>query len=301
MPDQNRAADCAEFTAVVAPVICELRRYARSLTRNRADAEDLLQETLLRAYNKFHLWQPGTNIAGWLCVVMKRVFLSQFERRGRMVAVPAEDFDGPQPPSQDDVLDLVRLGSAIGRLQRHHRELIEAVAINGDSYEEAAQAFQIPIGTVRSRLGRARETLRHEIAGDGAKAPQGQKNTGRPVSGAIALAAAWISRRPCRSVPARSPVTITSTAPVPSSRSWSQCIQAFWTASTPSGKAIASKASRCRGIALTRSSPSIVTGGPDGLATCQFCIGSFLSAGTCPSRVHSISRPPVTGRMTPVM
>jgi len=62
------------------------------------------------------------------------------------------------------VLDLVRLGSAIGRLQRHHRELIEAVAINGDSYEEAAQALQIPIGTVRSRLGRARETLRHEIA-----------------------------------------------------------------------------------------------------------------------------------------
>ena len=164
MPEQNRAADCADFTAVVAPVICELRRYARSLTRNRADAEDLLQDTLLRAYNKFHLWQPGTNIAGWLCVVMKRVFLSQFERRGRMVAVPAEDFDGPQPPSQDDVLDLVRLGSAIGRLQRHHRELIEAVAINGDSYEEAAQALQIPIGTVRSRLGRARETLRHEIA-----------------------------------------------------------------------------------------------------------------------------------------
>ena len=164
MPDQNRAADCAEFTAVVAPVICELRRYARSLTRNRADAEDLLQDTLLRAYNKFHLWQPGTNVAGWLCVVMKRVFLSQFERRGRMVAVPAEDFDGPQAPSQDDVLDLARLGSAIGRLQRHHRELIEAVAINGDSYEEAAQAFQIPIGTVRSRLGRARETLRHEIA-----------------------------------------------------------------------------------------------------------------------------------------
>lgn len=162
MPNQTRAADCTEFTAVVTPVMCELRRYARSLTRNRADAEDLLQDTLLRAYNKFHLWQPGTNIAGWLCVVMKRVFLSQFERRGRMVAVPAEDFDGPQPPSQDDVLDLARLGSAIGRLQRHHRELVEAVAINGDSYEEAAHALHIPIGTVRSRLGRAREHLRHE-------------------------------------------------------------------------------------------------------------------------------------------
>ena len=162
MPDQNPATDCAEFTAVVAPVICELRRYSRSLARTRADADDLLQDTLLRAYSKFHLWQPGTNIAGWLCVVMKRVFLSQCEQRGRLVAVPAEDFDGPQPPSQDDVLDLARLGSAIDRLQRHHRELVQAVAINGDSYEEAAHAFHIPIGTVRSRLGRAREYLRHE-------------------------------------------------------------------------------------------------------------------------------------------
>jgi len=162
MPDHRRAANRAEFTAAVAPVLCELRRYARSLTRNRADAEDLVQDTLLRAYNKFHLWQPGTNIAGWLCVVMKRVFLSQFERRGRLVAVPVEEFDGPQPPSQDDVVDLARLGSAIGRLHRHHRELVEAVAINGDSYEEAANAFHIPIGTVRSRLGRAREYLRNE-------------------------------------------------------------------------------------------------------------------------------------------
>lgn len=162
MPDQDRATGRAEFTTVVAPVLCELRRYARTLTRNRADAEDLLQDTLLRAYNKFHLWQPGTNIAGWLCVVMKRVFLSQCERRGRLVAVPAEDFDGPQPPSQDDVLDLVRLGKAIDGLQQRHRELVEAVAINGDSYEEAAHAFRIPIGTVRSRLGRARDYLRHE-------------------------------------------------------------------------------------------------------------------------------------------
>ncbi|MFE0758563.1 sigma-70 family RNA polymerase sigma factor [Inquilinus sp. NPDC058860] len=160
MPDQDRAADRPDFTAVVAPVLCELRRYARSLTRNSADAEDLLQDTLLRAYNKFHLWQPGTNIAGWLCVVMKRVFLSQLQRRRRLIAMPAEDFDGPQPPSQDDALDLVRLGNAINRLQRPHRELVEAVAINGDSYEEAAQAFHIPIGTVRSRLGRARDHLR---------------------------------------------------------------------------------------------------------------------------------------------
>jgi RNA polymerase sigma-70 factor (ECF subfamily) len=158
MPGQDRA----DFTAVAASVLCELLRYARALTRNRADAQDLLQDSLLRAYNKFHLWQPGTNIAGWLCVVMKRVFLSQFERRERQIAVPSEDFDGPQPPSQDDVLDLIRLGEAIDGLQQHHRELVEAVAINGDSCEAAAQAFHIPIGTVRFRFGRARDHLRHE-------------------------------------------------------------------------------------------------------------------------------------------
>src|SRR5690348_9171197 len=88
------------YAAAVAPVMAELRRYARNLTRNSADAEDLLQDTLLRAYTKFHLWQPGTNIAGWLSVVMKRVFLSQCERRTRYVAMPIEDFDGPMQPSQ---------------------------------------------------------------------------------------------------------------------------------------------------------------------------------------------------------
>ncbi|MGK9169276.1 sigma-70 family RNA polymerase sigma factor [Inquilinus limosus] len=162
MPEQRHPDSRADFTATVTPVVAELRRYARSLTRNGADAEDLLQDTLLRAYNKFHLWQPGTNIVGWLCVVMKRVFLSRLERRNRLVASPVEDLDRPLPPIQDDALDLSRLRSAIARLHRHHRELVEAVAINGDSYKEAANAFHIPIGTVRSRLGRAREYLRRE-------------------------------------------------------------------------------------------------------------------------------------------
>ena len=162
MPEHPCRTDQAQFSTVVAPVVPELKRYARSLTRNRADADDLLQDTLLRAYSKFHLWEPGTNIIGWLSVVMKRVFLSQFERRGRLVATPIEDFDGPMLPTQEDCLDLSRLGIAIEHLEQRHRELVEAVAINGDSYEEAAHAFHIPIGTVRSRLGRAREYLRRE-------------------------------------------------------------------------------------------------------------------------------------------
>jgi RNA polymerase sigma-70 factor (ECF subfamily) len=151
-----------KYTATVAPVIAELRRCARTLTRNSADAEDLPQDTLLRAYTKFHLWQPGTNIAGWLCVVMKRVFLSEFERRNRYIAAPIEDFDRPMQPSQEDCLDLSRLNDAIERLGSRHRELVEAIAINGDSYEETALALDIPIGTVRSRLGRARDYLRRE-------------------------------------------------------------------------------------------------------------------------------------------
>jgi len=148
-----------EYSRTVMPVLPELRRYARTLTRNRADAEDLLQDTLLRAYNKFHLWQPGTNIAGWLTVVMKRVFLSQFERR-RYATAPMEDFDRPLAASQEDCLDISRLGVAIDGLAVHHRQLVEAIAINGDSYEDVAEALNIPVGTVRSRLGRAREYLR---------------------------------------------------------------------------------------------------------------------------------------------
>jgi RNA polymerase sigma-70 factor (ECF subfamily) len=93
---------------------------------------------------------------------MKRVFLSQFEQRKRYVAAPIEDFDRPMMPSQEHSLDLTRLGIAIERLEPHHRDLVQSVAIDGESYEEAALTHAIPIGTVRSRLGRAREFLRRD-------------------------------------------------------------------------------------------------------------------------------------------
>jgi RNA polymerase sigma-70 factor (ECF subfamily) len=84
---------------------------------------------------------------------MKRVFLSQFKRRNRFVTAPIEDFDRPMQPSQEACLDLSRLSDAIERLESRHRQLVEAVAINGDSYEETALALSIPIGTVSSPAG----------------------------------------------------------------------------------------------------------------------------------------------------
>ncbi|MGF6227570.1 RNA polymerase sigma factor (sigma-70 family) [Inquilinus ginsengisoli] len=90
------------FEDHIAPLLGELLGYARSLTRNSTDADDLLQETLLGAYRKFHLWQPGTNLTAWLVVMMRRIFPSGVATlRARAETTPIEDGDGAAEPDQD--------------------------------------------------------------------------------------------------------------------------------------------------------------------------------------------------------
>lgn len=150
------------FSSLVTPRLHDLRRYAVSLTRDQADAEDLMQETLMRAYCKFHLWQPGTNLMAWMVVVMRRLFLSKFagaaNRASRMV--PIEDCEIAAPMHQDGAVAISRVQASWPRLSRDHRRVLELVAIGGASYDEAAHALGVPLGTVRSRLGRARQSLR---------------------------------------------------------------------------------------------------------------------------------------------
>lgn len=141
----------------------ELRRYARQLTRDNVQADDLLQETLTRALGKLDLYDPSGSFKGWLCTIMKNLFLDDRRRRQKW---PTSSFVEQEhgnarfaKPEQVDRLVLKELKGAIGRLPEAQREVLMGVVANGWSYEEAAERLGIAIGTVRSRLFRARSAL----------------------------------------------------------------------------------------------------------------------------------------------
>lgn len=152
----------------IVELIPRLRRYARALAGDRAAADDLVQDTLERAWTKLHLYRRGTDLRAWLFTVMHNVFVNQ--RRAAKPSSVLED-DMPelaQPVSEVDGLVLRDLDAAIRRLPLEQREVLLLVALEDMSYEEAAGTLGIPIGTVMSRLARAREKLRTMLSGQSA-------------------------------------------------------------------------------------------------------------------------------------
>lgn len=160
------------FITEVLPHIAELRRFAYSLTRNRADADDLLQDTMARAMVKLHLWEPGTRIVPWMAVMMRNIRRSAFSRAWNKAQwCELEDFDAAAPAPQFDSVALKETSRLWSEMPRHQREILELVALDGLSYEDAADRLAIPVGTVRSRLSRARDALR--LSTLGSEAPEG--------------------------------------------------------------------------------------------------------------------------------
>jgi RNA polymerase sigma-70 factor (ECF subfamily) len=141
----------------------ELRRYARQLTRDNTAADDLLQETLTRALAKLHLYDPSGSFKGWLCTIMKNLFLDDRRRRQKWPACSfIEQEHGAtrfRKPEQVDRLVLKELKSAIQRLPEAQRAVLIGVVANGWSYEQASERLGVAIGTVRSRLFRSRSAL----------------------------------------------------------------------------------------------------------------------------------------------
>jgi len=151
-------------------LIPRLRRYARALVGDRASADDLVQDTLERAWAKLHLYRSGTDLRAWLFTVMHNVHVNKV--RATRVTDTLED-DLPelaQRASQGDALLVRDLDRAIARLPAEQRAVLLLVTLEEMSYEEVARALGIPIGTVMSRLSRAREKLRIMMLGQGAAA-----------------------------------------------------------------------------------------------------------------------------------
>jgi len=153
-----------EFHLLVEEQIPRLRRYARALLRsNISAADDLVQDTLVRAVAKQHLWQPGTNLRAWLFTLMHNQHVNDVRRSARCgTTVDIDDLHNVMAsPSDTPSSVLVRdLERGLAELSLEQREAILLVGLEGMSYEEAAGVLGIPVGTVRSRLSRGRDTLR---------------------------------------------------------------------------------------------------------------------------------------------
>ncbi|KQY86062.1 RNA polymerase sigma factor [Pelomonas sp. Root1444] len=138
-----------------------LRRYARALRRNDEDADDLLQDTLERAWSRARLWQGVGDMRTWLFSIMHNLHVDAL-RRGRLDTVDLDEQtpEVPVAPTQGQILVLRDLDAALAALPAEQREVLLLTALDGLAYAEIAQALGIPIGTVMSRLSRGRERLR---------------------------------------------------------------------------------------------------------------------------------------------
>jgi RNA polymerase sigma-70 factor (ECF subfamily) len=144
-----------------------LRKFAMRLTKNVSDAEDLLQSTVLRALEKHGYFQEGTNLFSWSSKIMFNIFVSQYRHKKKFETQhdPAPYLDEiVTASSQEACTDLATVQRTMETLSREHREILLLVCIQGLRYEEVAEQLNIPVGTVRSRLSRARQQLQEALA-----------------------------------------------------------------------------------------------------------------------------------------
>ena len=151
--------------------IPRLRRYARVLTGEASRADDLVQDTLARAWEKRGLWQAGTDLRAWLFTVMHNLFVNQRALARRDAANVSLDGAGaPETwqlavrPNQHVHVELHEVLQQLGKLPAEQREVLILAAVEELKYEEIADVLDIPVGTVMSRLSRAREKLRRIVS-----------------------------------------------------------------------------------------------------------------------------------------
>jgi len=153
----------SDFHNLIEREIPRLRRYARALTRSGDRADDLVQETILRAIAKSHLWQTGTDIRAWLFTIMHNQYVNMVRRAMREAStIDIEQMSSSLVATTDPTAlrQLRELERALACLPGEQREVILLVGLEGMSYETAAQVLSVPVGTVRSRLSRGRDALR---------------------------------------------------------------------------------------------------------------------------------------------
>lgn len=143
-----------------------LRRYARALVGERAGADDLVQDTLERAWSRVAQWRPGSDLRAWLFGIMHNLRIDQL-RRPALHTAPIEEMELELPTraTQTDRMELQDLAAALAQLPEEQRAVLLLVALEDMSYAEVSVSLDIPLGTVMSRLARGRERLRQILDG----------------------------------------------------------------------------------------------------------------------------------------
>lgn len=143
-----------------------LEKFALRLTAKKHEADDLVQSTMLRAIEKKHLFQEGTDLFKWTSKIMYNLFVSGYRRK-----VKYETKNDPETyiekqyveAPQDKQIEFQEVSKAINKLKGEHKEILILVCIQGMRYHDVAESLDIPVGTVRSRLSRAREQLQFHL------------------------------------------------------------------------------------------------------------------------------------------
>jgi len=159
---QDEIDRTAQLDELLESEIPHLRRYARFLARNVDLADDLVQDCLERAIANKDKWVPGTNLRAWLFVILRNAFINDRRRAARWTYVSDDvlDFLGIGVSGrQEERQELIALQRGLDQLSADHREILLLVAVEGFEYREVANLLSVPIGTVRSRLARARVAL----------------------------------------------------------------------------------------------------------------------------------------------
>jgi len=139
----------------------DLRAYARSLTRNRHDADDLVQDTVVRIMNSADRFQPGTNFKAWAFTILRNRFLNEFVAKRKQTR-DMDDSEMEQVPTsarQEEGLELADFQRIFHQLPEDHRSILALVAGSGMAYEDVAKVLECAVGTVKSRVHRARMAL----------------------------------------------------------------------------------------------------------------------------------------------
>lgn len=165
-PWRKGIVEPSDWREAVIARIPSLRAFAWSLARNPSDADDLVQETLTKAWTYREKYEAGTNLRAWLFTILRNTWYSTIAKRGREVA----DEEGRHAASltaegsQEWAVELTALREALNELPPEHREAIVLVGAAGLSYEEAAEIAGCALGTIKSRVNRARNRLAERLA-----------------------------------------------------------------------------------------------------------------------------------------
>lgn len=169
-------ADMAQFKKDLVQMLPRLRRFALTLTRNRDDGDDLVQTTVERAILRLPQWQPGTRLDSWIYTMMRNLWVSELRHRrvrvgaGQVDAADSDDLINPI--AAPDHLYGNQMLAMVMSLSDGLSSTLLLVAVEGHSYHEAAEILDIPIGTVMSRMSRARQMMKEKLAATGELAVQ---------------------------------------------------------------------------------------------------------------------------------